>query len=165
MSASVRVGVGTDVHRLEPGRELWIGGIHVPAGAGAVGHSDADVALHALTDALLGAIAAGDIGELFPDTDPANAGRSSSDFVRRAMELVRERGYRVGNADLVVELERPKLAEYRPQIRSRIAGLLDVSEGQVGFKAKTGESVGPVGAGLAVSATAVVLLEALPAST
>ena len=153
-----RIGLGPDLHRLEEGRPLWIGGVEIPAERGAVGHSDADVALHALTDALLGAIASGDIGELFPDTDPANAGSSSSIFVRRACEIVEEKGYQVVNVDLVVEVERPKLIPHRDTIRSRIGELLGLSPEQVGFKAKTGEKLPPIGTGEAIRAQAIALV-------
>jgi 2-C-methyl-D-erythritol 2,4-cyclodiphosphate synthase len=126
---------------------------------GLVGHSDADVLLHAVTDALLGAAALGDIGELFPDTDPANKGRDSADMLRLALDKVREAGFRIVNLDSIVFAERPKLSAYKLAIRERMAELLGVSVEQVGMKAKTGEKVGPVGRQEAIMAEAVVLLE------
>jgi 2-C-methyl-D-erythritol 2,4-cyclodiphosphate synthase len=124
-----------------------------------VGHSDADVLLHAITDALLGAAAAGDIGELFPDTDEANRGRDSSDMLRRAYEKVRAAGYQVANLDCIVHAEKPKLSKYKPAIRRQVAEVLELSPEQVGLKAKTGEGVGTVGTGEAILAQCVALLE------
>lgn len=127
-----------------------------------VGHSDADVLLHAITDALLGAAALGDIGELFPDTDPANRGRDSADMLKRALDRVTAAGFCLVNVDAIVFAERPKLSAYKTAIRERIAALLDLPVGDVGFKAKTGERVGPVGREEAIMAEAVVLLESMP---
>lgn len=137
---------------------MWLGGIEIPHDRQAVGHSDADVLLHAITDALLGAAALGDIGELFPDTDPANRGRSSSDMLQRAYEQVQAAGYRVDNLDCIVFAERPKLSPYKDQIRRRIAELLDLKPDNVGLKAKTGEGVDAVGRQEAIMAQCVVLL-------
>lgn len=154
----IRVGLGTDLHRLEAGRELWVGGVCIPADRGAVGHSDADVVLHAVADALLGSIAATDIGELFPDTDPRLLGLDSAVIVRAARDQVLARGYRVVNVDVVVDLERPKLAPHRDAIRQRLAELLAVDVTCVGFKAKTGEGLGAVGSAKAIACQAVVLV-------
>ena len=158
---AARVGIGHDTHRLTPGGPLRLGGIDVPHDQSMVGHSDADVLLHAITDALLGASALGDIGELFPDTDPANRGRDSADMLRRAHQRVTEAGWRVVNLDAVVFAERPKLSAYKTAIRQQVADLLSVPVDRVGFKAKTGERVGPVGRQEAIMAEAVVLLEAV----
>ena len=156
---AIRVGLGNDTHRLEPGGPLRLGGIDIPHDRHAVGHSDADALLHAVTDALLGAAALGDIGTLFPDTDEANRGRDSADMLRRAYDRVREAGYQLVNLDSVVEAQRPKLAGFREQIRARMAEILEVDIGAVSLKAKTGERVGPVGREEAIVVQAVVLLE------
>lgn len=124
-----------------------------------VGHSDADVLLHAVTDALLGAAALGDIGELFPDTDPANRGRDSADMLRRAWEIAARQGWRIGNLDCIVFAERPKLGPVKQAIRERLAAILAIAPEQVGVKAKTGEKVGPIGREEAIAAECVVLLE------
>lgn len=133
--------------------------MQIPHGQGLVGHSDADVLLHAVTDALLGAAALGDIGELFPDVDPANKDRDSADMLRRALAKVTEAGFRLVNVDTIVFAERPKLSAYKTAIRERMAELLEISVDRVGFKAKTGERVGPVGRQEAMMAEAVALLE------
>ncbi len=127
-----------------------------------VGHSDADVLLHAVTDALLGAAALGDIGELFPDTDPANRGRDSAEMLALALAKVAEAGYAVVNVDAIVFAERPKLSAYKTAIRQRMAEVLGLDLDRVGLKAKTGERVGPVGRQEAIMAEAVVLLERMP---
>ncbi|MFV1965263.1 MAG: 2-C-methyl-D-erythritol 2,4-cyclodiphosphate synthase [Pirellulaceae bacterium] len=154
-----RVGLGQDSHRLTPGGPLRLGGIDVPHDRHAVGHSDADVLLHAVTDALLGAAAAGDIGDLFPDTDPGNHDRDSGDMLRQAHENVRELGFQIVNLDCVVHAERPKLAAYKLAIRQRIAELLNMTAECVGLKAKTAERLGAVGSGEAIVAHCVALLE------
>jgi 2-C-methyl-D-erythritol 2,4-cyclodiphosphate synthase len=133
--------------------------VDVPSEHGTVGHSDADVLLHALTDAVLGAAALGDIGELFPDTDEANRGRDSAEMLTIALAHVRAAGYRVLNVDSIVFAERPKLSAHKLAIRTRIAELLEIPLEQVGLKAKTGERVGPVGRQEAIMAESVVLLE------
>ena len=137
-----------------------LGGVQIPHDQGLVGHSDADVLLHAVTDALLGAAALGDIGELFPDTDPANKDRDSADMLRLALAKVTAAGFRLVNVDTIVFAERPKLSAYKTAIRERMAELLGISVDRVGFKAKTGERVGPVGRQEAMMAEAVVLLDA-----
>jgi len=136
-----------------------LGGVQIPHDQGLVGHSDADVLLHAVTDALLGAAALGDIGELFPDTDPANKDRDSADMLCLALAKVTEAGFRLVNVDSIVFAERPKLSAYKTAIRERMAELLGISVDRVGFKAKTGERVGPVGRQEAMMAEAVVLIE------
>lgn len=158
-TSALRIGIGHDTHRLAPGGPLRLGGIDVPAVQQAVGHSDADALLHAVTDAVLGAASLGDIGELFPNSDPANRGRDSGEMLVLAWHQVRERGYRIVNLDCVVHLQEPKLSPHKLAMRHRIAALLEVDVDQVGLKAKTGESVGPVGRGEAIMAECVVLLE------
>lgn len=155
---SHRVGIGYDIHRLEPGRAMVLGGVAIPSDVGPVGHSDADVLLHALTDALLGAIGVPDIGELFPNTDPRWRGAASSVFVEAAMQRVCAAGMRVGNVDAVVVAEQPRLAPHKPAIRASIARLLGVSPEQVGLKATTSEGVGAVGRGEAIACWATALL-------
>lgn len=153
-----RVGLGHDTHRLEAGRPLILGGVFIPFERGLSGHSDADVLLHAITDALLGAAGLGDIGEAFPDDDPANAGRDSSEFLLAALARVRQEGFRVVNLDCTIFAQRPKLSPHKEAIRQRVAALLGVPASLVNVKAKTGERVGPVGREEAMSADAVVLL-------
>lgn len=154
----MRIGIGHDRHRLEAGGPLILGGIAVPSDFHAVGHSDADVVLHALTDALLGAAALGDIGELFPDTDPTNRGRDSAEMLRAAWQRVRANGFAIGNVDCVIFAQRPKLTDHKRAMASRIAELLEIGAEQVGIKAKTGEHVGPVGRGEIIEAQCVALL-------
>ena len=125
----------------------------------AIGHSDADVVLHSITDAILGAASAGDIGEIFPDTDPANAGRDSAEMLQAAVALVENAGFQVGNLDCIVFAQRPKLSPYKLAIRERIAGIVGIDPKLVGVKAKTGESVGPIGREEAISAQCVALLQ------
>jgi 2-C-methyl-D-erythritol 2,4-cyclodiphosphate synthase len=155
----VRIGLGHDTHRLGPGDTLLVGGVRIPHDQAAIGHSDADVLLHAITDALLGAAALGDIGELFPDTDPANRGRDSADMLRRACDAVEDAGWRIVNLDCVIFAQRPKILPHRPAIRRRIAEILGVDESAVWIKAKTGEGVGPIGEELAIAAECVVLVD------
>jgi len=155
---ALRVGIGHDTHRLEPGGPLILGGITIPHDRQLVGHSDADVLLHAVTDAILGACSAGDIGEMFPDTDPSNQGRDSSKMVRLALEKVHSLGFRVVNADCIVFAQRPKLSLFKDRICLRIAELLQISPSQVGVKAKTGEGTGEIGTERVMMAQCVVLL-------
>ena len=154
----MRVGIGHDTHRLESGRPLWIGGVQVPSDRGAVGHSDADVLLHAVTDALLGSGGLGDIGQWFPDTDPQYAGADSSRFVEIARDELAGLGLTVVNLDVIVFAESPRLAGFASAIRERLAMLLETDIDRINFKAKTGEGVGPVGRGAAIEATAAVLV-------
>lgn len=155
----IRVGLGRDIHRLAAGRPLVIGGVSIEHDRGAVGHSDADVLLHAVTDALLGAAGLGDIGQRYPDSDPRWAGADSQTFVRETVELLTGAGWAVVNLDCTVIAERPKLAAYKGQIRERLAQLLGVAAEAVNVKAKTGEKVGPVGREEALAAEAVVLIQ------
>lgn len=157
----MRIGIGHDTHRLESGGPLRLGGIEIAHDHHMVGHSDADVLLHAITDAILGAAALGDIGELFPDDDSANRDRDSAEMLTIAMEKVRQGGYKIANLDCIIFAERPKLKAYKPEISRRIAKILQIPPKDVGVKAKTGEAVGPVGHGQAIMAQCVALLDAL----
>jgi 2-C-methyl-D-erythritol 2,4-cyclodiphosphate synthase len=154
----LRIGLGYDSHRLGNHGPLRIGGIDIPADVHAIGHSDADVLLHAITDALLGAVAEPDIGQLFPDDDPENRGRDSADFVHEALVRVRHHGMDIVNLDCVILAEQPKMAPHLPTMRQTIASMLDLSVDQVGIKAKSGEGIGSIGNAHAVAARAVVLL-------
>ncbi len=154
-----RIGLGHDTHRLGPGDGLVIGGVRIPHDRAAIGHSDADVLLHAITDALLGGTALGDIGEMFPDTDSANKGRDSAEMLHLAVNRVREAGWRIVNLDCVIFAQRPKILPHRPAIRRRIAEILGIDEDAVWLKAKTGEGIGPIGEELAVAAECVALVE------
>ena len=137
-----RIGYGEDAHRLETGRDLWLGGLKIPDSPhGAVAHSDGDAVLHALADALLSGLALGDIGQYFPDTDPANAGMDSATILRRCLELVRGRGYAPLNVALVVTLDRPKLGGLRPDIAANVAELLTLDRAEVGVSFKTSEGL------------------------
>lgn len=160
-----RVGLGHDTHRLAAGGPLRLGGVEIPYDKHLVGHSDADVLLHALTDALLGAAALGDIGEMFPDTDPAHRGRDSGEMLVRALDRVRQAGWQVANVDCIVFAQRPKLLDHKPRMRQRLAELLGLPLDAVGLKAKTGELVGPVGREEALMAEVVVLLQRAVAAT
>ena len=155
----IRTGLGWDVHRLAPGRPLILGGVTIPSDVGLVGHSDADVLAHAITDAILGAAALGDIGMHFPDSDPRWKGCDSLVFLRHARRLAAESGYAIVNVDSTVILERPKLKDYRQAIRERLAETLGVATDRVSVKFKTAETVGPVGEGRSAEAQAVVTLE------
>ena len=154
-----RIGLGHDTHRLGPGDALLIGGIEIPHDRRALGHSDADVLLHAITDALLGAAALGDIGEMFPDDDAANRGRVSAEMLQAALARVTAAGWRIVNLDCVIFAQRPKILPHRQRIRERVAGILGVDSERVWLKAKTGESVGPIGEQQAIAAECVVLIE------
>jgi 2-C-methyl-D-erythritol 2,4-cyclodiphosphate synthase len=154
-----RVGIGHDTHRLAAGRPLWLGGVLIPHDRGLLGHSDADVLLHAVTDALLGAAALGDIGELFPDTDPANRDRDSAGMLAAAHQRVSAAGWRVVNVDAIVFAQRPKLSAWKAAIRQRMAEILSIAPDRVGLQAKTGEGVDAVGREEAMIAQAVVLIE------
>lgn len=155
----MRIGTGYDVHRLEEGRKLILGGVQIPFEKGLLGHSDADVLLHAVSDALLGAAALGDIGRHFPDTDPAFEGADSLKLLEETVRLVKEEGYKVGNVDATVIAQKPKLASYIPRMRENIRKVLEVEENQVNIKATTEEHLGFTGEGLGISAQAVCLLE------
>jgi len=153
-----RTGLGWDVHRLARNRPLILGGVVIPAEAGLEGHSDADVLTHAITDAILGAAALGDIGMHFPDTDPRWQGAGSLQFLAHARDLARARGYRIVNVDSTVILERPKLKDYRDAIRRQLAATLEIAVELVSVKFKTAEKVGPVGEGRSAEAQAIATL-------
>ena len=154
-----RTGLGWDVHRIAPGRPLILGGVTIPSEFGLEGHSDADVLSHAITDAILGAAALGDIGMHFPDTDPQWKGAGSLQFLRYACELAATEGYEIVNIDSTVILERPKLKDYRTAIRESLASAMGVDTGSVSVKFKTAEKVGPVGEGRSAEAQAIALLK------
>ncbi len=154
----VRIGIGHDTHRLGDGEFLRLGGIDIPHNRRAIGHSDADVLLHAVTDALLGGAALGDIGEMFPDNDEVNRNRDSAEMLRLAYQRVMRGGFRLANIDCIVFAQRPKILPFKDQIRRRLAEILEVGVEDVGLKAKTGELVGPVGNEEAIMAQCVALL-------
>ena len=153
-----RTGLGWDVHRLAPNRPLILGGVTIPSEFGLEGHSDADILAHAITDAILGAAALGDIGMHFPDTDPRWKGADSLVFLKHALDLARAAGYELVNVDSTVILERPKLKDYRTPIRQKLAAALGLPIDRVSVKFKTAEKVGPVGEGKSAEAHAVVTL-------
>ena len=156
--SDLRMGQGWDVHRIAPGRKLMLGGVQVPCEFGFEGHSDADVLSHAITDALLGAAALGDIGMHFPDSDPAWKDADSLRFLRHARDLISERGYEIVNVDSTVILERPKLKDFRSAIREKLASTLELDLDRVSVKFKTAEKVGPVGEGRSAEAQALVTI-------
>ncbi len=156
----LRIGLGEDSHRLVLARPLILGGVRIPYDYGLAGHSDADVVLHAIADALLGAAGLGDIGELFPDKDPAYKDVDSTSLLQDVLQRVQDAGWRPVNVDLVIHAQRPHLSEYKPKIQERVADLLGIPPTAVGVKAKTGEGVGAVGRGEVIRCHAVVLLEA-----
>lgn len=153
----LRIGLGFDTHRFGNGGPLRVGGIDIPGEVHAIGHSDADVLLHAITDAILGAISEADIGRLFPDHDPANRGRDSGDFVHEALVRLRRHGMDLVNLDCVILAERPKMAPHIDAMKEKIGQHLDLPPDRIGIKAKTGEGIGPVGHGEAIAARVVVL--------
>jgi len=158
VSSNFRIGEGWDTHALVPGRKLLIGGVEIPFARGLLGHSDADVLLHAITDALLGAAGLGDIGRHFPDTDERFKGADSVLLLAEAARRVREQGFQIANVDSTVIAQAPRLAPHIDAMRDRIAQALDLAPAQVNVKAKTAEKLGPVGEGMAIEARAVVLL-------
>ena len=155
----MRVGLGYDVHKLVEGRDLILAGVKIPYEKGLLGHSDADVVLHALTDAILGAAALGDIGRHFPDTEECYKGISSVLLLEKAYALVQEKGYILGNADICILLERPKIKNYIPEMEECIAKALRCERGQISVKATTEEGLGFTGRGEGIAAKAIVLLE------
>ena len=154
-----RVGMGFDVHRLVEGRELWLGGVNIPYERGLLGHSDADVAIHALCDALLGAAALRDIGYHFPDTDPQYKGIDSRLLLRHVIKLLDEKGFRLGNCDITICAERPKLNPHIPAMQQQLAECMGCEPGQVSIKATTTEKLGYTGRGEGIAAYAVALIE------
>lgn len=157
----MRIGTGYDVHKLVEDRDLIIGGVKVPYEKGLLGHSDADVLLHAVMDALLGAAALGDIGKHFPDTDAAYKGISSLELLKKVKELLEDKLYFIENIDATIIAQRPKLASYIPQMRTNIAQALDLEEDRINVKATTEEGLGFTGEGLGIAANAVCLLETM----
>ncbi len=155
----MRIGHGYDVHRTDPTREMFIGGVKIDCGFGLLGHSDADVLLHAIMDALLGAAALGDIGRHFPDTDPAYKGADSLVLTRHVAALIKGKGYRIINVDSTVIAQRPKLAPHIQLMRERIAGALEIDIDDVNVKATTEEKLGFTGSGEGIAAHAVCLIE------
>lgn len=158
MERTVRVGVGYDIHRLVENRRLIIGGLEIPHAKGLIGHSDADVVLHAVADALLGAAGLPDIGDLFPDDDPKFKDADSRKLLEEVVAKVREKCYRVGNLDVIVHAEAPKLSPFKRQIAEGIAGLVGLAPDAVSVKAKTNEGLGPLGHTDAIACTAVALV-------
>jgi 2-C-methyl-D-erythritol 2,4-cyclodiphosphate synthase len=156
-----RIGLGHDTHRLINGSSILLGGVRIEHTKSLLGHSDADVLLHAVTDALLGATGLGDIGELFPDTKSVNRNRDSAEMLQIAWDQVRQRHWKIVNLDMILFAEKPKLAPYKEAIRRRIAELLEIDTSQIGIKAKTGEQIGIIGREEAISAECVVLLESI----
>jgi 2-C-methyl-D-erythritol 2,4-cyclodiphosphate synthase/2-C-methyl-D-erythritol 4-phosphate cytidylyltransferase/2-C-methyl-D-erythritol 2,4-cyclodiphosphate synthase len=154
----MRIGLGRDLHPLVPGRAFILGGVVIPAERGEAGHSDGDVLCHALTDALLGGAALGDIGEFFPPDDPRYEGADSLGLLAQAHAKLRASGWEIANIDAVIQCESPKILPYREKIRAALAGALELERSQVFLKAKTGERLGLVGEGLAVEAEAVCLI-------
>lgn len=155
----MRIGHGYDVHRLVEGRKLILGGVEIPFEKGLLGHSDADVLAHAVSDALLGAAALGDIGKHFPDTDPAFAGADSLKLLEHVVKLLREKGWKVGNVDATILAQRPKLAPYIPIMAEKLAACMGISVEDVNVKATTEEKLGFTGSGEGMAAHAVCLLE------
>ena len=158
---AVRIGFGVDFHQLAEGRQLWLGGVLIPSARGAVGHSDADVLIHAICDALLGALALGDIGQHFPDTDAAYKDIDSKILLEKTYMLVRDKGWKVVNIDSTVTLESPKIMKYAGAMRETMARIIEVGVGDISIKATTTEQMGFVGRGEGVVAYATALLEKL----
>lgn len=154
-----RIGIGYDIHRLVPGRKLVLGGVTISYALGLLGHSDADVVVHALCDALLGAAGLGDIGEHFPDTDPVYEKADSLEFLARIQTLLATRGYGVGNADAIIFAEKPKITPYKSAMQTRLAQILKIAPERINIKATTTEGLGVIGRGEGIGAMWVVLLE------
>ena len=154
----LRIGNGYDVHALAPGLPLWLGGVQIESPVGCIAHSDGDVAIHALCDALLGALALGDIGKLFPDSDPQYKGIDSTKLLRIVVDRIESEGYRVGNVDITIAMQRPKLRPHIDHMRERLAEVIGIEVGRISVKATTTERLGFEGREEGVSATAVTLL-------
>ena len=155
----IRIGFGYDIHPLESGRKLYIGGVEVPFDKGAVGHSDGDVLIHAICDALLGAVGFGDIGKLFPDTDDKYKNARSEIFLKKVGEILRENKCKVINIDSTVVLEKPKIAQFTDKMREKIASVLEIEPNRVSVKAKRNEGFGDIGSGKAIGCYAVAMVE------
>jgi 2-C-methyl-D-erythritol 2,4-cyclodiphosphate synthase len=154
-----KIGLGYDIHRLAAGRKLFLGGIDVPSGAGLLGHSDGDALIHAVIDAILGALGEGDIGALFPDTDPRYEGVRSADLLEAIMGFVRARGAEIVNVDSIIVAEEPKMGPHIPAMKAALSPVLGIPPSAIGIKAKTNEGLGPIGEKRAIACTAVVLLK------
>ena len=154
----MRIGFGFDVHQLQEGRDFWLGGIHIPAKKGILGHSDADVLLHAICDAILGSLALGDIGKHFPDTDQSFKGVDSKVLLEKVMELIAEKGYKIGNIDTTVVCQQPKIMPYALQMQTCIANICNIEITDISIKATTNETMGFIGREEGIVAYAVVLL-------
>jgi 2-C-methyl-D-erythritol 2,4-cyclodiphosphate synthase len=154
----MRIGFGFDVHQLQEGRDFWLGGIHIPATKGILGHSDADVLLHAICDAILGSLALGDIGKHFPDTDQSFKGIDSKILLKKVIELITEKGYRIGNIDTTVVCQQPKIMPYALQMQTCIANICNIEISDISIKATTNETMGFIGREEGIVAYAVVLL-------
>jgi len=154
-----RIGLGYDLHRLVEGRKLFIGGVEIPYNKGLSGHSDADCLIHAVCDALLGAISEADIGELFPDTDPRYRGVSSSELLKTVMDLVRKKGYKISNVDTIIIAEEPKMSPFKDQIQESLSKIMGIDKDRVGVKAKTNEGLGELGRREGVASFATVLIQ------
>jgi 2-C-methyl-D-erythritol 2,4-cyclodiphosphate synthase len=154
-----RVGLGHDTHQLAEGSSILLGGVRLEHSRRLLGHSDADVLLHAIIDALLGATGLGDIGEFFPDTDSVNRNRDSSEMLQIVWNTVRSQGWRIANIDTIIFAEQPQISPYKELIKNKIAQILEITPNQIGVKAKTGEKVGMIGREEAISAECIVLLE------
>jgi len=154
----MRIGFGFDVHQLQEGRDFWLGGIHIPAQKGILGHSDADVLLHAICDAILGSLALGDIGKHFPDTDQNFKGIDSKILLQKVMELIAEKGYKIGNIDTTVVCQQPKIMPYALQMQTCIANICNIEITDISIKATTNETMGFIGREEGIVAYAVVLL-------
>ena len=154
----MRIGFGFDVHQLQEGRDFWLGGIHIPAPKGILGHSDADVLLHAICDAILGSLALGDIGKHFPDTDQSFKGIDSKILLEKVMELISEKGYKIGNIDTTVVCQQPKIMPYALQMQTCIANICNIEISDISIKATTNETMGFIGREEGIVAYAVVVL-------
>lgn len=155
----MRIGLGEDIHRLVSGRDLFLGGVKIPFEKGLLGHSDADCVLHAIMDAILGALAKGDIGVYFPPNDPAYDGADSKELLKQVVAIMKKEGYRIGNIDVLITAEAPKLNPHRNAIQESIASLLETKKENVGLQLMTNEGLDALGRGEAIAAKAIVLLE------
>lgn len=158
MISDIRVGLGHDIHAFAWGRKLWLGGVQIEYERGLLGHSDADALIHAVMDAMLGALALGDIGQHFPDTDPKYKGISSVELLKNVVELTKSKGYRVGNLDCMIHCERPKISPHKEAMRKILAETLGIGEDRISIKAGTNEKMDSVGEGLSIECDAVVLM-------
>lgn len=154
-----RIGLGTDLHRLTENRKLILGGVEIPFEKGLLGHSDADVLAHAIIDAFLGALALGDIGKLFPDTDEKYKNADSMELLKTVYKIIKEKNYKINNLDCVINAQKPKLLPYIDHIKENIAKVLECEVSEISVKSKTGETIGIIGEGLAISTEAIVLLK------